>query len=150
MFSLGQKLKWPITCAKRLYKKTRVVLCKKPLKKTPNIREMRRFWKSAILQWIFSSKTPRSTFTCEWWRTNNYGQRLRWAGYVCPVRGHTMWPRTPYPQFLGETSCIYPPRVPNYVRHAKLFNFPIFSHPYSLTFIYNHFPSSICIYHHPY
>ena len=45
----------------------------------------------------------------------------------------------------GKTSSIYPPRVPNYVRHAKLFNFPIFSHSYSLTFIYNHFPSSICI-----
>ena len=28
MVSLGQKLKWPKTCAKRLYKKTRVVLCK--------------------------------------------------------------------------------------------------------------------------
>ena len=49
MVNLGQKLKWPKTCAKRLYKKTRVVLCKKPLEKTPNIRE-RRFWKSAILQ----------------------------------------------------------------------------------------------------
>ena len=43
MVSLGQKLKWPKRCAKRLYKKTRVVLCKKPLEKTPNIREMRRF-----------------------------------------------------------------------------------------------------------
>ena len=50
MVSLGQKWKWPKTCAKRLYKKTRVVLCKKPLEETPNIREMRRFWKSAILQ----------------------------------------------------------------------------------------------------
>ena len=33
MFSLGQILKWPKTCAKRLYKKTRFVLCKKPLQK---------------------------------------------------------------------------------------------------------------------
>ena len=50
MVSLGQKLKMPKTCEKRFYKNIRVVLCKKRLKKTPNIREMRRFWKSAILQ----------------------------------------------------------------------------------------------------
>ena len=47
-------------------------------------------------------------------------------------------------------SCIYPPRVLNYVRHVKLFNFPIFSHPYSFTFICIHLPSSPCIYHHLY
>ena len=41
--SLGQKLKWPKTCEKRFYKHVRVVLCKKPLEKAPNIREMRRF-----------------------------------------------------------------------------------------------------------
>ena len=50
MVSLGQKFKWPKTCEKRFYKHVRVVLCKKPLEKTPNIREMRPFWKSAILQ----------------------------------------------------------------------------------------------------
>ena len=50
MVSLGQKLKWPKTCEKRFYKHVRVVLCKKPLQKTPNIREMRPFLKSAILQ----------------------------------------------------------------------------------------------------
>ena len=50
MVSLGQKLKMPKTCEKPFYKNIRVVLCKKPLEKTPNIREMRRFWKSAILQ----------------------------------------------------------------------------------------------------
>ena len=50
MFSLGQKFKWPKTCEKRFYKHVRVVLCKKPLQKTPNIWEMRPFWKSAILQ----------------------------------------------------------------------------------------------------
>ena len=33
MFSWGQKLKWPKKCVKRLYKKTRVLLCKKPLEK---------------------------------------------------------------------------------------------------------------------
>ena len=50
MVSLAQKFKWPKTCEKRFYKHVRVVLCKKPLEKTPNIREMRPFWKSAILQ----------------------------------------------------------------------------------------------------
>ena len=50
MVSLAQKLKWPKMCKKRFYKHVRVVLCKKPLEKTPNIREMRPFWNSAILQ----------------------------------------------------------------------------------------------------
>ena len=50
MVSLGQKLKMPKTCQKPLYKNIRVVLCKKPFEKTPNIREMRRFWKPASLQ----------------------------------------------------------------------------------------------------
>ena len=39
MVSLGQKLKMPKTCEKRFYKNIRVVLCKKPLQKTPNIRK---------------------------------------------------------------------------------------------------------------
>ena len=50
MVSFAQKLKWPKTCEKRFYKRVRVVLCEKPLIKTPNSREMRAFWKSAILQ----------------------------------------------------------------------------------------------------
>ena len=50
MVSLGQKLKMPKTCEKPFYKNIKVVLCKKPLEKTPNIREMRQVWKSAILQ----------------------------------------------------------------------------------------------------
>ena len=50
IISFGQKFKWRETCEKRFYKHVRVVLCKKQLKKTPNIREMRPFWKSAILQ----------------------------------------------------------------------------------------------------
>ena len=41
MVSLGQKLKMSKTCEKPFYKNIRVVLCKKPLEKTPNIREMR-------------------------------------------------------------------------------------------------------------
>ena len=50
MFSLGQKLKLPKTCQKPFFKKSRVVLCKKTFEKNPNIREIRRFWKPAILQ----------------------------------------------------------------------------------------------------
>ena len=45
-----QKFKIQKTCEKRFFNHIRVVLCKKPLEKTPNIREMRRFWKSAIVQ----------------------------------------------------------------------------------------------------
>ena len=50
MFSLGEKLKMPKPCEKPFYKNIRVNLCEKPLEKTPNIREMGRFWKSVILQ----------------------------------------------------------------------------------------------------
>ena len=45
-----KNLKWPKTCEKRFYEHIRVVLFKKPLIKTPNIRQMRAFLKSAILQ----------------------------------------------------------------------------------------------------
>ena len=55
-----------------------------------------------------------------------------------------------YKVLVAKISCIYPSRVPNYVRHAKLFNFPIFSHPYTFTFIYIYLPPFIKIYHHPY
>ena len=50
MVSLGHKLKMQKRCGSPLYKNTRVVLCKKTLEETPNIREMRPFGKSAILQ----------------------------------------------------------------------------------------------------
>ena len=50
MVSLGQKLKSPKKSKKLFYEHIRVVLCKKPLIKTPNIREMRAFLKSAIFQ----------------------------------------------------------------------------------------------------
>ena len=43
--TLGQKLKMPKTCEKRFYNHIRVVVCKKRLEKTPNIRKMRAFWK---------------------------------------------------------------------------------------------------------
>ena len=37
MISLGQKLKITKTCVKSFYENSRVVLCKKPLEKTPHI-----------------------------------------------------------------------------------------------------------------
>ena len=45
MVSLGQKLKMPKTCDKRLYKHIRLVWCKKRLQKAANIWEMRPFSK---------------------------------------------------------------------------------------------------------
>ena len=47
---LDQKLKFQKTCGNPFYKSFTVVLCKKNLEKRPNIREMRQFWKSAIMQ----------------------------------------------------------------------------------------------------
>ena len=43
MASLGQKLKVPKTYEKRLYKRIRIVLCKKQVEKTANVRKMRVF-----------------------------------------------------------------------------------------------------------
>ena len=50
MVSLGQKLTFKKTCDKRFFNHVRVVFFKRPFERTPNIREMRRFWKSAIMQ----------------------------------------------------------------------------------------------------
>ena len=43
ILTLGQKLKFKKTCQNPFYKSFTVVLCKKPLQKTLNIREMRPF-----------------------------------------------------------------------------------------------------------
>ena len=56
MVSLGKKLKFRKTCEKRFFNHIRVVLREKPLEKTPNIREMRRFLKvghraKALAKW---------------------------------------------------------------------------------------------------
>ena len=45
MVSFRQKIKLPKTCGKRLHKHIAVVLCKKRMEETANIRKMRRFWK---------------------------------------------------------------------------------------------------------
>ena len=47
---IGSKIKIQKTCKKLFFNHIRVVLCGKPLEKTPNIRQMRRFSKSAIMQ----------------------------------------------------------------------------------------------------
>ena len=48
--TLSQKLKFQKTCQYLFYKWFTVVLCKELLEKTPNIREMRPFWISAIME----------------------------------------------------------------------------------------------------
>ena len=50
ILTLAQKFKFQKTCENPFCKSFTVVLCKKPLEKTANIREMRAFWKSAIMQ----------------------------------------------------------------------------------------------------
>ena len=50
ILTLGRKLEFQNTCQNPFYKSFTVVLCKKPLQKTPNIREMRPFSKSAMMQ----------------------------------------------------------------------------------------------------
>ena len=49
ILTLAQKLKFQKTCQNPFYKLFAVVLCKKALQKTPNSRDMRAFWKSAIM-----------------------------------------------------------------------------------------------------
>ena len=49
ILTLAQKLKFQKPCQNPFYKSFTVVLCKKPLQKTPNIREIRAFEKSAIV-----------------------------------------------------------------------------------------------------
>ena len=46
ILSLGQKIKLPKVCEKAFYKHIKIVLCKKRLEKTANIRKMR-----ALLKW---------------------------------------------------------------------------------------------------
>ena len=50
ILTLGQKLKFPKTCQSPFYKSCTIVLCKKPLQKPLNIREMRPFCILAIMQ----------------------------------------------------------------------------------------------------
>ena len=58
--TLGKKFNFQKTCQNPFYKSFRVLLCKKPLQKTLNIREMRAFLKSAIMlaKAIAHAKSP--------------------------------------------------------------------------------------------
>ena len=58
ILTLPQKLQFQKTCQNPFYKSFTVVLCKKPLQKKPNIREMRAFWKSAIMQRLSPMQNP--------------------------------------------------------------------------------------------
>ena len=58
ILTLSQKLKLQKTCQNPFYKSFRVVLCKKPLENTPNIREMKPFSKSAITQRLQPMDNP--------------------------------------------------------------------------------------------
>ena len=49
ILTLAQKLKFQKTCQNPFYKSFTVVLCKKPLQKTRNLREIGAFSKSAIM-----------------------------------------------------------------------------------------------------
>ena len=49
ILTLAQSLNFQKTCQNQFYKSFTVVLCKKALQKTSNIREMRAFRKSAIM-----------------------------------------------------------------------------------------------------
>ena len=70
MVSLGQKLKFPKTCEKRLYNHIRILLRRKRLQKTPIFREMTIFSKSQKLPTMpsvaakkWSQKHPKNDAT---------------------------------------------------------------------------------------
>ena len=65
ILTLAQKLKFQKTCQNPFYKSLTVVLYKKPLEKTPNIGDMRAFWKSAIMQRLYPLRNP------------NFGSKLK-------------------------------------------------------------------------
>ena len=60
IFTWGQIFKFQKTCQNPLYKSFRVVVCKKPLEKTLNIREKRPFSKSAIMKKLYPLQNPQT------------------------------------------------------------------------------------------
>ena len=92
MVSFGQKFKWPKTCEKMFYKHVRVVLWKKPLHKTPNIWEMRPFWKSPSWKGYIL------------WKMVSLGEKLKWpktcekrfCKHVAVVLCKKLLKKTPY------------------------------------------------------
>ena len=53
-----KKWKFQKTCQTPFSKYFKVALSKKPLQKTPNIRQMKTFWKSAIMQRLYPFQNP--------------------------------------------------------------------------------------------
>ena len=58
ILTLGRELKFQKTCQNSFYKSFRVVLCKRPLQQTLNIREMRPFSKSIVMQRLQPMQNP--------------------------------------------------------------------------------------------
>ena len=58
MVSLGEISKLPKICQKPFYKNATVVLCKKPLTKTPNIRKIRQYKAIALAKAIAFARWP--------------------------------------------------------------------------------------------
>ena len=56
--TLGQKFKFKETCQNPFYKSFTVFFVQKPLEKRPNIREVRPFWKLAIMQRLYPRQNP--------------------------------------------------------------------------------------------
>ena len=77
MLTLGQKLKFKKTCQNSFYKSFRVVLCKKPLKKTLNVREMRAFLKSSIMQGYRLCKMLTLVQKLKFQKTNPFDKSFR-------------------------------------------------------------------------
>ena len=73
MVTLGQKLKMRKTCEKLFHNNIRVVLCKKPLQKTPNIREMCYFENRPSCKGYSPCKCKGSSL----WKMVSFGQKLK-------------------------------------------------------------------------
>ena len=58
LLTLGQKWKFQKKSQNPFFKSFRVVLCKKPLDETPNIGEIRPFWKSTIVRRLWPTQNP--------------------------------------------------------------------------------------------
>ena len=58
ILTLGKKFKFKETSQNPFYKSFTVFLCKKPLEKRPNIKEVRPFWKLAIIQRLYPRQNP--------------------------------------------------------------------------------------------
>ena len=70
MLSLGYKLNMTKICEKLFYKNVTVGLCKKPLKKTPNLREILTIWKNGHLAKAIVHAKAIALAKCSVWVKN--------------------------------------------------------------------------------